>query len=158
MLLKKWQWMAGWRGWLEFGCTMVLGGLVVGALRPTNTWDFPTYLILAGLVIFYTGIRYGKIPKSFMPFLGVELRRMILSAGAAALFAGLAFLLYQPFAHWYGQAYTALDLYKGDRSAFWSYITHWGLFLFILLSWFIQESVDWMTKTPASKLSEFETV
>jgi YYY domain-containing protein len=152
VLLKKWQWKAGLRGWLEFGCTMVLGGLVVGALRPTNTWDFPTYLILAGLVIFYTGFRYGQLSKSFLPNLGHDLRRLILSAGAAVLFTGLAFLFYQPFAHWYGQAYTALDFYKGDRSAFWSYITHWGLFLFILLSWFIQESVDWMTKTPASHL------
>ena len=152
ILLKKWQWKMGWLGGLEFICTMVLGGLVVGALRPTNTWDFPTYLILAGLVIFYTGFRYGQVPKSFLPFLGAYLRRLVLSAGAAVLFAGLAFLFYQPFAHWYGQAYTALDIYKGDQSAFWSYITHWGLFLFILLSWLIQESVDWMTKTPASHL------
>ena len=152
VLLKKWQWKKGWLGVFEFVFTMVLGGLVVGALRPTNTWDFPTYLILAGLVVFYTGFRYGQLPISVLPNLNNNLRRLIVSVSATVLFAGLAFLLYQPFAHWYGQAYTALDIYKGDQSAFWSYITHWGLFLFILLSWFIQESVNWMVTTPASRL------
>lgn len=152
VLLKKWNWSAGWRGWLEAILSLIVGSLLIGALRPTNTWDFPTYLILAGLVIFYTSLRYASIAEGFLPNLGINLRKFLLAVGVTGLFAGLAVLLYQPFGQWFGQAYTALDVYKGDRSAFWSFITHWGLFLFILISWFIQESLDWMIKTPASRL------
>jgi uncharacterized membrane protein len=34
----------------------------------------------------------------------------------------------------------------------WSYLTHWGLFLFIFFTWMVWESVDWMAKTPLSSL------
>ena len=153
ILLKKWQWKAGWAGGLEMGSTLVVGGLLIGALRPTNTWDFPTYLILAGLVVFYTSYRYGRLAENFLPALSEGLRRLLLAGLWVILFAGLAVLFYQPFARWFGQAYAALDVYKGERSPFWSYITHWGLFLFVLLSWFVHESLDWMKTTPASRLS-----
>ena len=44
---------AGWalRRWWEAGIALFIGGLAVGLLRPTNTWDWITFLILgvAGL-------------------------------------------------------------------------------------------------------------
>ncbi len=32
---------------LSLGAVLFTGALAVGALRPTNTWDFPAYLILS---------------------------------------------------------------------------------------------------------------
>jgi YYY domain-containing protein len=36
-------WVRTWRPRLG---SLLIGGLVIGALRPTNTWDYPTYLLL----------------------------------------------------------------------------------------------------------------
>lgn len=152
ILLKQWKWEKGWKGWVEAICTFLAGAMLIGALRPTNTWDFPTYLILAGLVILYTGIKYYAPSENWLQGWSQSIKKWITVSAILFLFIGLTVLLYQPFAHWFGQAYTALDLYKGEKSAFWSFITHWGVFIFILLSWLIQESLDWMIKTPASRL------
>ena len=159
ILLRKWRWGEGEsnrHARLGFLSSLILGALAIGALRPTNTWDFPTYLILGVLVLIYTGIRSAKPPEKFLPELNQTLRRVIFTTGAVVLLVGLALLTYQPFAKWYGQAYTSLDIYKGDRSPFWSYLTHWGLFLFVLASWFVHESLDWMAKTPASALKKLK--
>jgi YYY domain-containing protein len=46
------------RRWWEAGLSLMLGGVAVGVLRPTNTWDWITYLILgvAGLTfVAYVG-------------------------------------------------------------------------------------------------------
>jgi hypothetical protein len=37
-----------------------------------------------------------------------------------------------------------------ERTPFWSYLTHWGLFLFVIVSWLFWETWDWLDKTPLS--------
>src|SRR5258706_9958994 len=34
--MNRWAWLG----------SLLFGGVIIGALRPTNTWDFPTYLVL----------------------------------------------------------------------------------------------------------------
>ncbi|HLV45207.1 MAG TPA: DUF2298 domain-containing protein, partial [Aggregatilineales bacterium] len=38
-------------GWLHAGLLIVAGSLLTGALRPTNTWDYPTYLAIAAAAL-----------------------------------------------------------------------------------------------------------
>ncbi len=40
-------------GWLSYGLLLLLGALVYGALRPTNTWDQYTYLALGCIALAY---------------------------------------------------------------------------------------------------------
>lgn len=129
-----------------------LGGLIIGALRPTNTWDLPTYLGLGLLALAYSGWQYADLPEGWCPFLPAWLRRWVAIGLAAVSLIGLSFLLYLPFSQWYGQAYAAIDLWRGARSPFWSYLTHWGVFLFILTFWYGWETYIWMATTPLSAL------
>jgi uncharacterized membrane protein len=71
-----------------------------------------------------------------------------------AAIAGLSMLLYQPYTYWYGAGYNSIELWKGSHTPFWSYITHWGVFLFFIISWLSGETIDWMALTPLKSLSK----
>lgn len=156
ILMGRWQWrqVENIPAWVSFALSFLLGGVIIGALRPTNTWDLPAYLGLALLAVVYTAFRYGRLPGQVLSGWSSDARRGLLAVGSAVLLAGLTILLYQPFGEWYGQGYNAVDLWKGDRSPFWSYITHWGLFLFIIIGWLIRETRDWLASTPLSSLNK----
>jgi uncharacterized membrane protein len=52
-----------------------------------------------------------------------------------------------------------LDEWKGSHTPIGSYLAHWGLFLFMIISWLIWETRQWMAATPVSalkKLSRFQ--
>jgi YYY domain-containing protein len=157
----RWQSLAGGLAW--FG----LAGLAIGVLRPTNTWDMPTYLALGMVALLYTGLRYIRIPDLLVnrwPALyqiPAGLQRLAVAAAGAILLAGLAFLFFQPYAEWYALGYTKIDFWKGLTTPAYSYLIHWGLFLFSLVSWMAWETIDWMASTPASalrKLSPYWTL
>ncbi|MCC6146884.1 MAG: hypothetical protein IT308_04885 [Anaerolineaceae bacterium] len=132
--------------------SLFIGALIIGALRPTNTWDFPTFLALGIIAVIYSSVR-----TEFRQFFG-KLSSLTLawpvSLAAAGLLLVLAFLLYHPYAAWYGQGYNAMDVWRGDRTPLSSYFTHWGVFLFIIVSWLAWETRDWMAKTPLSALKK----
>jgi YYY domain-containing protein len=137
-----------------------LGAVVIGALQPTNTWDFYTYIVLASIALFYAVMRRGEF--KLLPALKIP--TWIRKVGSALLVVGvfvlLTMLLYQPFTQWFGQGYTKIELWEGDRTPLSSYFTHWGLFLFIILSWMAWETYHWMKTTPESdlkKLSPYQT-
>jgi len=148
----KWSNDTGKFGVLGMVLSLFIGGAAVGALRPTNTWDFPVYLALSIIAILYTMLRYrdsfdtqregGKTSTNWI--------RKIIVLIALPL---LAFGMYQPFSAWYGAAYTSVDLWTGDTTPSWSYLTHWGVFLFFIVSWLIQETIDWMAATPLRVLA-----
>lgn len=158
LLMGKWQWAGstGKHGWLSYLLTMITGGLIIGALRPTNTWDLPTYLIFAVAVVFYTSMKYATPPEKMLPGLSLPIKRFLIASVSSIVLIGLSFLLYQPFGEWFGQAYNKVNLWKGDRSPFWSYLTHWGLFFFVIISWMIHELLEWLAQTPASALQKLK--
>ncbi len=65
--------MWAWGGIASIG----LGGLAAGALRPTNTWDYPTYLVIGAVALVFgtwaseplgrvsTWVRFGRAPGRF---------------------------------------------------------------------------------------------
>jgi YYY domain-containing protein len=142
--------------WLSLVISFFFGGLVIGALRPTNTWDFYTYLVLASVALLYSIIR-NYAPKLRLKFSNSQWVEKITMALLATLaLVMLSLFLYQPFAYWFGQAYTRVDIWEGSRTPLDSYFIHWGLFLFIILSWMGWETYHWMKTTPSSALKKLE--
>jgi YYY domain-containing protein len=147
------------RSLLQIGISFLLGGLAIGSLRPTNTWDLPTYLLLGLAAVGYASWRAygaGQQGPTWLSRIPLNARRTALVLGGMVLLTLLSFLLFQPFGEWYVQGYTDVDLWKGTHTPFWSYLTHWGLFLFVIVSWMIWETRDWMASTPLSELRRLE--
>jgi uncharacterized membrane protein len=78
----------------------------------------------------------------------------IVAVGILVLLAGF---MYQPYTEWYGQGYSEIKLWPGTRTPVIDYLTHWGAFIFIFLTWMIHETVDWMASTPVSALRKLES-
>jgi len=155
MILRDWNWHDiedKISGWVQLGITLFIGGLLVGALKPTNTWDLPVYLTIASIGLVCSGFSTGgsRLINTFK--LKAWQNRLLEILIALVVFIGFTFLLYEPFSRWFGQGYNAVEIWKGARTPSWSYFTHWGLFLVLILSWFIQETYDWMATTPISAL------
>jgi YYY domain-containing protein len=154
ILLGRWQWgdREGHVSWLHVGATFLLAGIAIGALRPTNTWDWPTYLALTVVAVVYTGWRYGSVAKDWLSNLSPTIKKLLMMACALAALVGMTVLLYEPFTRWYAQGYNNIDPWTGDHTPVESYLVHWGLFLFLITSWMLWEVRDWLANTPASKL------
>jgi YYY domain-containing protein len=136
---------------LGIALSFFLGALASGALYPINLSDRYTYLALGAVAVAYALWRYAEVDR--LPVLSALpgfSRRFLLAAAGVLLFVGLNILLYQPYSDWYGQAYGSLETWKGPRTPIGSYLAHWGLFLFILVSWMFWETRDWMAHTPLS--------
>jgi len=159
-LSSRWKFDGFVSAKVQKGLTIFLGALVIGALRPTNTWDFPPYLLFGVVVIIYTIWRYGDLEDSDHANSDRVSKYWEIFFTTAGLIL-LSLLLYKPFSDWYAQAYTAIDIWKSDKSPFWSYFTHWGFFLVVILIWFTAETIQWMATTPLSslrKLMKYRTV
>lgn len=156
ILFIRWNWrMEGRAGrWLPILLSFFFGAVVIGSLRPTNTWDLPTYLSLAVLAVIYTGCKYLQLPQGRLTWLPGWLRRLLVPVAAAGGLTILSFVLYLPYSHWYAQGYNEFILWEGPFSPFWSYITHWGLFLFVVISWLYWETHEWLATTPLSALNK----
>ena len=67
-----------------------------------------------------------------------------------AIFTAGVLLFYLPFTNKYGQAYGSIDVWKGDHTPLKSYLVHWGWQLFLISSWLVWETREWLAATPAS--------
>jgi len=158
VVLSKGRWgeADGKFKWLGRAIGFILGAIVIGALRPTNTWDFYTYIVLASLALLYSVFKNYQ-PRLKLTFKGAGFaEKAVVALGAVLLLVGMALLFYQPFAYWFGQGYTQIEFWQGDRTPLKSYFIHWGLFLFIIISWMAWESYHWMKTTPRSALARLE--
>jgi YYY domain-containing protein len=157
IVIGQWKWGddEGRHGWLHFAASVGLGAMAIGTLRPTNTWDFPTYLALGVIAVVYTILRHADLSAMRLN-VPDWLKQLVLAVVCAAGLAGLALLLFQPYARMYGQAYNSIAPWKFGHTPSWSYLTHWGLFLFMVVSFLLMETIDWMANTPLSALSKFK--
>ena len=88
---------------LLFGPAMLIGGLVIGSLYPVNSWDYPTYMVIAILAICFFYWRREGWSLTSVGQMGVL---------AAALFA-LSLFAYWPFWANFGTGYAGVGLLKG---------------------------------------------
>jgi YYY domain-containing protein len=97
-----------------------LMALVLGALWPINTWDFPTYALVAFAGLGLREWRHtGKI----------TVRGIIAVGWRWALVIVLGRLLFQPFHSAYGSAYTSVERWEGLRTTLGDFFIVHGLFL-----------------------------
>ncbi|MEK6221141.1 MAG: DUF2298 domain-containing protein, partial [Chloroflexota bacterium] len=148
-----------WQGksvWQALG-GLVFGGFLIGSLRPTNTWDFPTYLALGMVGVLYAVLRKYEPAGLKEGEQGARIfYKIAVAVGGASGLGFLAFVLYQPFSKWYVQGYSEINHWTGSHTPTGAYFTHWGLFLFIIISWMIWETRQWMAKTPLSSLRKLD--
>ena len=83
-------------------------------------------------------------------------KKIVLTAGALGALTFLSFVMYQPYRAWYAQAYSALEPWRGPFTPLASYFTMWGVFLFIVVSWMVWETREWMASTPLSALRKLK--
>jgi YYY domain-containing protein len=146
-----------WRGLGGGMSGFLLGALAIGALYPINLSDIYTYLPLGMAAVAYALWRhYDPQRAGWLEPVPPRFRRYVLPALGVILLVGLVLLLYRPYTLWYGQAYGSVDFWRGGRTPTSSYLTHWGLFLFVLVTWMAWETRDWMAKTPLSALRKLE--
>jgi YYY domain-containing protein len=139
---------AGWRNQASAGLGFVVGGLIIGALYPTNLSDMYTFLPVGLAAIGYAIWRYVDSASI--------VKRIALVIAAISALTVLSFFLYQPYRAWYAQAYSALDPWKGPFTPVMSYVTMWGVFLFIIAAWMAWETREWMASTPLSALRKLK--
>jgi YYY domain-containing protein len=150
-----------WRGILAGGLGFFLGGLAIGALRPTNTWDIFVYLALGVVALLYTGLRWLNVDAdtfkgTILQPLPENYKRGLLVAGEVLLLIVLSLMLYQPYAQWYALGYTKLRMWDGTNTPSGSYLVHWGVFLFVIVTWMVWETRQWMADTPLVSLRKLE--
>ncbi|MCW5876619.1 MAG: glycosyltransferase family 39 protein [Anaerolineales bacterium] len=148
VLSKAWN---GLRNPWQAAASLVLGALVLGSLRPINTWDLPTYLLIGVLALGYALWRYGRPGK-----LAGKLPPWLLAGGGAAALVALSVLAYQPFMAWYRQGYASVELWSGSHTPSAAYFNHWGIFLFLIVAWLVWETRQWLASTPVSALRKLE--
>jgi len=151
-----------WQGIVGTIAGFTLGGLAIGALKPTNTWDFYTYLALGCVAVGYTFWRYFSPAESRLKSLPVfkdlppASQRLLVAVAAILVLIGLSILLYLPFDRWYALGYNKIELWKGTHTPLSAYLVHWGFFLLAIISWMVWETRDWLASTPLSSLRKLE--
>jgi len=137
-----------WRNQLSAVSGFVIGGLIIGALYPTNLSDIYTFLPIGLTAVGYVIWRYADSSSTA--------KRIALAVGALLALTVLSFVMYQPYREWYSQAYSALDPWKGPYTPIGSYITQWTVLLFVVVSWMAWETREWMAATPLSALRKLK--
>ncbi len=141
--------------------SLLLAMLVAGALRATNTWDYPTYLVL---------MTFGSLlgaapaltpePETSSPS---EPRLVLTTAWAwggrllimpLLLFLG-AELLFRPFVAHYIVSYTTFDLWKGTRTPLGIFFLMLGQFLYPLILGVWMDGKRWVTSLQAAEHQSF---
>jgi len=104
--------------------------LVVGALRCINSWDYPTYMVVAGVALVVR--EYEQRGK-------VDLAGLWAVAWRSAALFVLSTLFFQPFHARFAMPYAAFERWKGPRTPLDAYLIIHGLFLFCIVSWLVLE-------------------
>jgi YYY domain-containing protein len=139
---------ARWKNHASAGLGIVIGGLIIGAVYPTNLSDSYTYLLICIITLGYSIWRYSDARTFF--------ERIALTLGGVIVLYVLSRFLYEPYRIWYSQAYSALEPWKGPFTPIASYLTHWLVFLLIAASWMAWETREWMRVTQLSALNKLK--
>ena len=122
----------GW-GMTDVAQVAVLG-VAVGALRPLNTWDYPTYLLLSMAAVLLAGVlRIG----------GVNLLVMFEAAVKGVLIFLIGFVAFLPYHVNYETAFSSIEG-TTNQTVLWQFLLIAGLFVFVIGSFLVTESRSWL--------------
>lgn len=112
---------------------VVIAGLVLGALRAINYADYPTYtLVIISAVAIGEYARRARIDL-------VAIAQFIWRVAAIIV---LSTILFQPFLSDFATAYLSAELWTGARTTLTDYLTVHGIFLFVIATWLIYQTLD----------------
>jgi YYY domain-containing protein len=135
--------------WWQKGIQWLMGGLAIGVLRATNTWDWPTYLVIGGLAVTYHVIRKeGRFNLQSVALAGLETVALV----------GLSIILFWPYAENYGVGYTSFKLWPGSFTFLPNYLLIHGLFLFFVLTHLAREFRAWTSTWTQDSLRKLEPI
>jgi YYY domain-containing protein len=113
----------------------IVGGLAIGVLRATNTWDFPTYLMIGMIAVAYS-VYQVRARWSWTTIANAATQALILAV--------LALVLFLPFAANYKVPYSSFSLWPGSYTRVDRYILIYGLFLFVIGTYLLIEWRAWI--------------
>lgn len=108
--------------WVDRALLVGMGGLVVGALQVTNSWDYPTYLALLAAAYFL---------GAFVRDRGLTWRGAVEAGAASAGTFVVARLLFLPFDRAYELFYNGVDPSPG-KTSIQHYLVIFGFFVFCI--------------------------
>jgi YYY domain-containing protein len=127
---------------------IVLLGFVLGALRATNTWDFPTYALaaLAALVV-VEAVRRSRMGwpqvapdgSRLLAGLAFLFRAAVSVIWRAVILVGVATVTFYPFTKHYATAYAGLEMYKEAKTQIPDFLIVHGFFLVLAVIWLAGE-------------------
>ena len=127
---------------------IVLLGFVLGALRATNTWDFPTYALagLAALVVVEAVRRsrmgwplVGPDDSPLLARLAFLFRAVVAVIWRTVILLGVATVTFYPFTKYYATAYAGVEMYKEARTQIPDFLIVHGFFLALAVIWLAGE-------------------
>ena len=133
-----------WRISLPELLPILLMGLVVGALRATNTWDFPTYVLvgLAAIVVLEATRRLRlPFPSALDERLAFLFRSAVAVLWRLIILVAVGSLAFYPYTKHYATAYAGLQVWQEKTTTLPDYLTVWGLFLALA---FIYLASEWV--------------
>ncbi len=118
-------------------------GLAIGALKATNTWDYPTYLVLTAAVLVLADV----VRKGHLDLYG--LWRGALETG---IVLAIATVLFWPYSQHFATLYNSIQLWTGARSALGPYIIIHGIFLFAISAFLLYRVFGPGSRVPTGRL------
>jgi YYY domain-containing protein len=136
---------SAWRIPLAELALIALMGFVVGSLRATNTWDFPTY-VLVGLIaigVLEVSRRMAvPIPEALGDRLAFLFRGAVAVLWRTGILVFISSLMFHPYTRYYDTAYAGLQRYREATTKLPDYFTVWGFFLALVTIYLISELVQ----------------
>jgi YYY domain-containing protein len=137
-----------WRIPLADLLPILLLGFVLGALRATNTWDFPTYTLagLAALIVMEAVRRsrmgwptVGEDGSPLQARLAFLFRAVVSVIWRALILVGVASVAFYPYTKYYATAYAGIEKYKEARTGIPDFLIVHGFFLLLAVIWLAGE-------------------
>ena len=131
-----------WRIELPELLPLLLMGWVVGALRATNTWDFPTYLLVSLAAV---GVLEGSrrlslpFPAALDERLAFLLRAAVAVIWRMVILVAVSSLAFYPYTRHYATAYAGLQPWQEKTTTLADYLTVWGFFLALTVIYLVSE-------------------
>ena len=121
------------RGLISAGTLrLAILGIAVGSLAPLNTWDLPTYIIVAAAAILFA---------EFLAHGGLTLL-VLLRAGVKTVFMiAVGFAAFLPY-HLAGETFYNSIESTTNTTVLWQFLAIFGLFVFIIATFTIEELAD----------------
>lgn len=122
---------------------LALGAVVTGMLRATNTWDWVTMTVLGVVGLTYAWhLRWRRIHRR-------SLVNLVMWVGGFVAIGALAVL---PFTMWFASGYNRVLPWEGRRTPIWAYFDIHGLFIFMIVSLLLWDTVRWLRQTRVREL------